>query len=340
MTALPPAAPVATIIISTFNRAALLARTLDSLAALPPGVPAPWDVLIVDNNSSDDTAEVVARAATTFPVPLRRIFEPRPGKSIALNTAMAETAADVIVFTDDDVQVPAHWLDAAVAPLLSAGHDYTGGPARPWWETGPPAWLNLSGRLSAPLAIVDYGPERCIFEERGAIPLGVNMAVRRSLIDRVGGFNPKLGRSGKSLLGQEQAEFFHRSRAAGATGLYVPEMWVEHFVPASRVTLRYFVRWWYWKGVSQRRWHGMHGSTETGVDLSRTRRLFGVPLYILRALARDVFRLLGSLVRGARYDAVVSACGVAYAAGYAREAWGSRYEKEAGRDRSQPAHPS
>jgi glycosyltransferase involved in cell wall biosynthesis len=336
-----PPRPSATIVISTFNRAPLLARTLESLAGLPAGVPAPWDVLIVDNNSTDDTPAVVARAGATFPVPLRRIFEPRPGKSIALNTALAETTADVIVFTDDDVRVPAHWIDAAVTPLLAAGGpDYTGGPARPWWEASPPAWLDLSGRLSAPLAIVDYGSERCIFEERGAIPLGVNMAVRRSLIERAGGFNPELGRTGNSLLGQEQAEFFHRSRAAGGSGWYVPEMWVEHFVPASRVTFRYFARWWYWKGVSQRRWHGMHGATETGVDLSRTRRLLGVPLYILRALGRDALGLLRSLLRGARYEMISYACGLAYAAGYARETWWGPYRKRAGRDDSQPAHRS
>lgn len=333
--------PSATIVISTFNRAALLARTLESLAALPAGVPAPWDVLIVDNNSTDDTPAVVARAAAAFPVPLRSLFEPRPGKSIALNTALAATPAAVIVFTDDDVRVPAHWLAAAVTPLLEAGGpDYTGGPVRPWMETSPPPWLDLSGKLSAPLAIVDYGSERCVFEERGAIPLGVNMAVRHSLIDRIGGFSPELGRIGQSLLGQEQAEFFHRSRAAGATGLYLPEMWVEHFVPAARVTAGYFVRWWYWKGVSQQRWHAMHGATETGVDLSRTRRLLGVPLYILRGLMRDAAGLVRGLVRGARSEAIVSGCGLAYAAGYARETWSGRHKKRAGRDDSQPAHPS
>ena len=98
-------------------------------------------------------------------------------------------------------------------------------------------------------------------------PLGVNMAVRRRLIERIGGFRPDLGRNGRSLLGQEQAEFFYRSRQAGARGLYVPEMVLDHVVPASRLTWSYFWRWWFWKGVSHARVHRLHGRTELGIDL-------------------------------------------------------------------------
>lgn len=323
----PPASPqpTATILICTYNRADLLAATLVSLAGLRPGSELSWDVLVVDNNSSDSTAAVVERARTGFPVPLRYIFEGRQGKSIALNTGLAATGARVILFTDDDVRVPPHWLDAAVAPLLTDdGPDYTGGPARPWWESPPPEWLDASGNLGATIAVLDYGSTSFVFEDRPAIPLGVNMAVRRSLLDRVGGFHPDLGRTGRSLLGQEQAEFFQRCRQQGARGLYVPEMWVEHFVPSARLTLRYFARWWYWKGISQRRWHAMHGQTETGLDLSKARRVLGVPRYIFGAAVRDLLSLGRGLLSADRTRAARDLCGLMYRAGYCRETWVGR----------------
>jgi hypothetical protein len=84
--------------------------------------------------------------------------------------------------------------------------DYTGGPVYPIWERPCPEWLDLERSfLWGTLAILDYGPDRFIFEDRRRVPLGANMAVRRTLIDRVGGFDPQLGRRGDSLIGQEQA---------------------------------------------------------------------------------------------------------------------------------------
>jgi hypothetical protein len=113
------------------------------------------------------------------------------------------------------------------------------------------------------------------------------MAVRRSLIDRIGGFDPGLGRNGTSLLGQEQAEFFCRSRAVGARGLYVPAMTLHHHVPASRLTRDYFRRWWYWKGVSKFRLEQRHAITELGIDLNRVHKVAGVPRFMFGSAVRD-----------------------------------------------------
>ena len=157
-------------------------------------------------------------------MPLQYLFEPRQGKSHALNTGLARTRATVIAFTDDDVRVEPVWLEAGCRPILDdASVAYTGGPVRPIWEGPCPAWLDRERTdLWGTLAILDYGPARFVFEERRRVPLGANMAVRRALIDTIGGFDPALGRTGTSLLGQEQAEFFCRSRAIGARGLYSP----------------------------------------------------------------------------------------------------------------------
>ncbi len=158
------------------------------------------------------------------------------------------------------------------------------------------------------------------------------MAVRRSLIDRIGGFDPDLGRRGNSLLGQEQAEFFCRSRYSGARGVYVPEMSLHHHVPARRLTRDYFRRWWFWKGVSKARLEQRHPITEMGIDLSRVPTLCGVPRFLIGSAIRDAFGWLWAAVRFDRIERMRRAMMLCYFAGYVkgvrdviREASGSFY---------------
>lgn len=309
----------ATVLICTFNRAGLLADTLRSLAGMQVDPQLQWDVLVVDNNSSDNTRAVTEQFAANFPAPVRWLFEGRQGKSHALNTGINAAAADVIVFTDDDVQVPPDWLEAGVRPLLERTDiDYTGGPVHPLWESQPPAWINgKRGILWGPIALVDYGPEPFIFEDRQRIAMGVNMAVRRSLINKVGGFHPDLERSGTSLMGQGQAEFFFRTRAAGARGLYLPGMKLNHHVPASRLTRQYYRRWWYWKGAARARMQALHPISELGLDLRTAPHIAGVPRFMWRSAVRNV---IGWLSATARRDATRQAeheMMLAYFAGYA-----------------------
>ena len=118
--------------------------------------------------------------------------------------------------------------------LDDPGIDYTGGPVRPIWERPcRPGWIRRARISGARWRFSTTAPSAFVFEERRRVPLGANMAVRRSLIERIGGFDPSSDASGNSLLGQEQAEFFCRSRAAGARGVYVPAMELQHHVPAS-----------------------------------------------------------------------------------------------------------
>jgi glucosyl-dolichyl phosphate glucuronosyltransferase len=308
----------ATVVICTFNRAHDLAKTLASLSRVKSHVL--WDVLVVDNNSSDATSDVVEAQARTFPVPMHYLFEPRQGKSNALNTGMSRASGRVILFTDDDVDVPEGWLDAAVQPLLDREDiDYTGGPVRPSWGAPRPAWLDETGNLGGTIAVKDHGTVPFIFEEQRKTPLGVNMAVRRTLIERIGGFRPDLGRNGRSLLGQEQAEFFYRSRRAGARGLYVPAMWLTHSVPASRLTREYFRRWWFWKGISHARLHSIHGRTELGVDLSQVPRFAGIPRYMFRTALASAIGWLKCLIMARPHERAEHAMMLAYFFGYVRE---------------------
>lgn len=310
----------ATILICTFNRADDLANTLDSIACMRVPGDISWEVLVVDNNSNDATRQVVSQRITSFPVVLRYLFESRQGKSTALNTGIAQAAGRIIVFTDDDVRVPQNWLEAAVRPLLDdPAIDYTGGPVRPIWGGARPQWLDETGNLGGTIAVKDHGPAPFVFEDQRKTPLGVNMAVRRTLIDAVGGFNAAFGRTGGSLLGQEQAEFFYRSRRAGARGLYVPAMILDHQVPSARLTKRYFRRWWYWKGVSHARLHRLHGETELGLRLASVPTLAGIPRYLFGNAVRHLGGWIRAAVRARPIERTEHAVSLAYLAGYCRE---------------------
>jgi len=311
----------ASVLICTYNRADLLAETLDSLALNRTGS-LRWNVIVVDNNSTDHTRHVVTNRTDRYPVELVYLFDPRQGKSNALNTGLAATDASIVVFTDDDVRVTEGWLEASCRAMLDdSSIDYTGGPVLPLWEHPCPAWLDTERHdLWGTLAILDYGPEPFVFEDRRRVPLGANMAVRRSLIDKIGGFDPDLGRRGASLLGQEQAEFFCRSRAAGARGLYVPTMAVKHHVPASRLTREYFRRWWYWKGVSKFRLEERHPITELGIDLSQVPTIAGLPRFILGSAVRDVAGWICSLFTLDQVERMRREMMLCYFLGYVRAA--------------------
>ena len=310
----------ASVLICTFNRAQLLGEALDSLAEIGARSSRRWEVLIVDNNSTDGTRAAVESRQPTFPVPLRYLFEREQGKSRALNAGIAACEGRTIVFGDDDQRFDADWIDQSCAPLdANTAVDYTGGPVRPLWDAAPPAWLDLRhSELLGPPGLFDYGADSFIFESRGRIAPGGNMAVRRSVFDRVGGFAVDLGRTGTSLLGQEQAEFFHRTRAAGITGVYVPSMIVFHHVPPERLTQQYFRRWWYWRGVSRARFDAIHPHQDS-IDLTRVPRLLGLPRYMVARALADAWRWVTSGARGDRVGRLVTELQLAYAAGYWRE---------------------
>ena len=314
----------ATILICTYNRARLLGETLQSLRQIRTA--RTWDVIVVDNNSTDETRDVVEQQAVGFPVPLLYVFEPRQGKSHALNNGLDCAGGEVILFTDDDVRVPPNWVDAACEALAVDDNVlYCGGPVKPIWGATPPRWLDQQrGDIWGTLAILDYGPEPFIFEERQRVPLGANMAVHRRLLERIGGFNPQLGRKGKALLGQEQAEFFSRARDAGVLGRYVPAMSVLHHVPASRLGKSYFRRWWFWKGVSRARMDALHPVTELGEDLRTVPHIARVPRYMFAALPRLSTAWMQAAAGRRWTEAARHEMLLCYTVGYIRARWGRR----------------
>src|SRR5689334_25387511 len=113
------------VIIATYNRAAELVKTLESLKALESS--GPWEVIIVDNNSPDNTRDVVLDRIESFPVPLRYVMEKEQGRSAALNAGIRIAQGEILAITDDDVRVDPMWLlNAEQAPERPACY-YLGG---------------------------------------------------------------------------------------------------------------------------------------------------------------------------------------------------------------------
>lgn len=311
----------ATVLIATYNRAALLDRTLASIQQLRVTGGRWWDVIVVDNNSSDDTRAVVERHARDFPVSLTYLFEARQGRSSALNAGIAASTGTIVSMTDDDVLVDPGWLDAACDALLNPGRPsiaYAGGPVAPLWESAPPPWLDLSrGDLWGTIAIQDHGARGFVYEEMKKVPLGANMAVRRSLFEAVGDFRQDLGRSsGRRLLGQEVPDLLGRARSRGLQGVYVPAMRVQHHIPSARLTRAYFRRWWFGKGVSRATAESGRPVTELGLDLKTAPHLFGVPRYMFRCAVDDLSGCLGGALRRRRADAFRHQMMLVYFFGY------------------------
>ncbi|MGA9789105.1 MAG: glycosyltransferase family A protein [Terriglobales bacterium] len=232
-----------TVILCSYNRCQLLAEALESVAAstLPESVE--WEVLVVDNNSTDRTREVVEDFRHRYPGRFRYVFEPRPGKSFALNTGVREAHGDVLAFTDDDVTVEATWMQNLTACLSDGEWAGAGGRTLLAHPFSPPRWLTLTGpdNLGYVLApLFDHGLQP--FELREA-PYGANMAFRKAMLEKYGGFRADLGPKPGSEIRNEDTEFGRRLIAAGERLRYEPAAIVYHPVVENRVRKDYFLSW-------------------------------------------------------------------------------------------------
>lgn len=281
-----------TVIVCTFNRCGLLKSALQSVAAseMPAGIA--WEILVADNNSSDDTRAVVEDFSRRFPGRFRYVFEPRPGKSNALNAAIAVAMGDVLAFVDDDVTVQPQWLSSLTAPLMSGTWVGSGGRVLSQKIAVAPDWLNPeSWMVVGPLVQFDLGLQAGPLHET---PVGTNMAFRKSMFERYGGFRADLGPCPGSEIRNEDSEFTRRLLRAGEPLYYAPSAVVYHPTPEDRLTKEYFLAWWFGKGRSEIR--------ESGIPSDARWRLGRIPLYLYRRLMRWTVQWMFSLDRRSRFD--------------------------------------
>jgi GT2 family glycosyltransferase len=242
------------------------------------GTPA-YEVIVIDNNSTDATPDVVQRYLAAGHV--RYEFEARQGLSVARNRGVALARADLVAFTDDDVCVSRTWVRSIVQAFDSHPEaDIVGGKVEPVWEDAPPAWLPQVG--AAPLALADYGDEPFrITQERPVCLLGANLAVRRRALDRTGGFSLAVQRVRQGIGSTEDYEFQVRARAGGSVAVYEPRIAVRAPVPRERLN-----KWYH------RAWHRGHGRfyalmRDPSFERSRVGAFLGVPAHVFRGVLRE-----------------------------------------------------
>ncbi len=261
------------VILCTHNRSRSLATTLASVSRILPPSGESWELIVVDNNSADDTAQVIQSFAASAPFEVRYVFERKTGLSHARNSGIAEARGEILAFTDDDVTIDSGWLRELKQTFDRFDCLGVGGRIVQVWNfLKPPSWLVTEGPGSLMSAILGFelGPEPC---QMKIAPFGANMAFRRMAFEKYGLFRTDLGKVGTKPMTGEDTEFGNRLLAQGERLAYSPHAVVYHPVDKERTTKKYFERWYFNYGRSM----ALVAHFPAGAI-----RYFGVPRYLFR----------------------------------------------------------
>jgi glycosyltransferase involved in cell wall biosynthesis len=284
------------LLIPTFNRSSLIRECLDSVLRAVKPDSLTWRVTVIDNNSRDDTAEAVRPFVEQNPERVRYLFEKRQGKSTALNSGISASDHEFIGMIDDDEHLDENWFSVAMESLADPQIDYIGGPYLPLWRAQRPDWLptGREGVLgSDDPSLLPGSPVP--FDGGNFFLRGGNAIIRRSVLERIGGYSEALGPVGNDHGACEDHEMYDRLVTSGVKGLFVPQLVVHHIVPPERVSRRYF-RYW-----SLRR-------AESLATMESWRRqnvvyVGRIPRYLIGSAIRALPGLVGSLRSSRRFGA-------------------------------------
>lgn len=234
------------LVICTYNRAALVDIVLATLAEQSPPLPS-YEIIVVDNNSRDNTRQVVEARCASMPN-LRYVFEPKQGLSNARNRGVAESAARYVAFFDDELKVPATWLSTAAQIISERAPEVFGGPYFAWYSCHKPAWYKDI------YASHDQGDTPRPLSEHEWLD-GGNIVFDKALLEELGGFRPDLGMNGKTMLYGEETELQKRLRQkrTNAQIFYHPGLRVYHMVRPEKLSMRSSIVHFYKQGVSSQR---------------------------------------------------------------------------------------
>jgi glycosyltransferase involved in cell wall biosynthesis len=202
-----------------------------------------WEVLVVNNNCSDDTDAVCQ--GFVHSLPLRVLHQPTPGKVHALNLALSQAQGEYLLLTDDDVKVDARWLTATLEVFENTKADCVFGPINPWWESAPPKWY--TPLHDGKFGILNYGPELLHVTNPAQAPFGANYSFRKTVFNTIGPFPTDMGPKGDSSYGGEESDMFRKVLVAGFKAVYTPDAKVNHFIPTDRC-VKGFYRRRAWRG--------------------------------------------------------------------------------------------
>jgi glucosyl-dolichyl phosphate glucuronosyltransferase len=264
------------VVVCTYNRASSLQLTLAALETQITSPDVVWELVLVDNNSSDATQGAIADFSAKARITVRSMFVPQQGLSHARNVGIAQSNSEILAFTDDDVHPPPDWIVNVTAAIRDRRADIVGGRILPQWQRPPPPWLQNAAFGAGALAIMEHATPMRIVDARATPSVwGANMAFRRQVFDTVGVFDSRRGLVGTRLYRGEEIELVQRALAAGYQAIYDPTAVVWHRIDTRRMRLRYLSRL-----------HFQRAEGEALVDgPERGHRLIGIPLSRYRTLA-------------------------------------------------------
>ena len=262
------------VIICTWNRAASLQATLHSLSEQKGCENLDIEIIVIDNNSTDDTKAMVNDILPFWRLgKLRYAFEPRQGKQFALNHGITIAHGEILAFTDDDILFSTDWLCNIASVFNEEAVELAGGKTLLIWpDSGKPGWYDLS--MMATVAGVDLGDLKCSPPPPEYAPAGSNMCARGSLFSRVGGFS-------ETHFRHMDYEFGQRCVRLGVNIAYVPSLVVYAPVAPACLTKRYFRRWSFKAGIAY-----------DGKPDASSAMLFSVPRWVYRMAFDDLIFLI------------------------------------------------
>ena len=282
--------PVFSVIICTYNRADNLAGCVACLGQQRGIGDLAWEVVIVDNNSSDDTRQVIESLGDQYPgLALRYLFEAEQGLSAARNCGIRNTHGRYYLFIDDDIRVTPDWLRSMADALQDNDADAVSGRIHVDPRYPIPAWIRPD--MLGFLGHQDFGEVAKRLDAANEFPFGGNMGFNRRVAERVGLFDNNYGRKGEGnkreeLLKGEETEYFRRLKAADGQIVYAPGGLVLHQIKPFQLRKRYF-----------RTIHFNQGYLEGFNDTQpHSRRLLGVPWFVFTLTLRSIAKYLRLLL--------------------------------------------
>lgn len=288
------------VILCTYNRCSILPNALESILAQQTG-DVRYEIIVVDNNSTDQTLQVIESFIARGQGNIRCVFEGRQGLSHARNAGIENALAPLVAFFDDDERVAPDWIINIKQSFDEHPEvDFVGGKVLPRWTAEPQAWLTSNSHW-APVALSDYGDTPFYSNAENPVCLiGGNLGIRLDAFNRIGLFDPEFQRI-EGNIGSEDHEWLLRLWQAGRQGMYVPKMMVEADVPLERMKKAY-----------HRMWHTGHGKSCALMQLNelidkngRLRqtpiesvKLFGASAFVYRELLETSARWLKALLQG------------------------------------------
>lgn len=223
------------VVVCTYNRSALLKACLSSLVNQTTDK-SKYEIIIVDNNSTDETQEIMRHFCKSFSN-IKLVSEYQQGLSSARNKGWIHASGKYIAFIDDDAIASSVWCEKILSSFLTVTPKpvSVGGPIYPYYETKPPKWFcddfEIRSWGASPGFLV---PPRAFNGFSGS-----NMAFEKRVLQEVGGFNPKFGMKGDEMFFGEETELFRRIHANEPYFWYDPEIKVYHFTPQRNTRLSY-----------------------------------------------------------------------------------------------------